>query len=61
MQDLINIYAGSLAVFGYSVPTAWLITGALSLVAASMRSVMLTALAGMSLFTLFFIPMMAGW
>jgi len=61
MYDLINIFAGNIAVFGYSVPTAWLITGALFLVAASMRSVMLTAIAGMSLFTLFFIPMMAGW
>jgi len=61
MQDLINIYAGSIAVFGYSVPTAWLITGALFLAAAGMRSIMLTAIAGMSLLTLYFIPMMAGW
>jgi hypothetical protein len=60
MYDLINIYTGNIAVFGYSVPTAWLITGALLLVAASMRSAMLAMVAGMMLFTLYFIPMMAG-
>lgn len=60
MQDLINIFAGNTAVFGYSVPTAWLIVGGLSLVAAGMRSAPLTIVAGLMLFTLYFIPMMAG-
>jgi hypothetical protein len=61
MQDLIYIYAGNTVVFGSSVPTAWFITGALFLVAAGVRSVMLTSIAGMSLLTLYFIPMIAGW
>jgi hypothetical protein len=60
MQDLINIFAGNTAVFGYSVPTVWLIAGALLLPAAVMRSAPLTMVAGLMLFTLYFIPTMAG-
>ena len=61
MQDLIDIYTGNIAVFGYSVPTVWLIAGGLLLVAAGKRSAMLTMVAGMMLFfTSYFIPMMTG-
>ena len=60
MQDLINIFAGNTAVFGYSVPTVWLIVGALLLVAAVRRSAPLSMIAGLMLFTLYFIPTMAG-
>ncbi len=50
-----------MSVFGYSVPTAWLITGALFLLAARLRSVTLTMVAGMMLFfTSYFVPMMTG-
>jgi len=59
MQDLINIFAGNTAVFGYSVPTVWLIAGALLLVAAVRRSTPLTMIAGIMLFTLYFFPIMA--
>jgi hypothetical protein len=59
MQDLLNIFTGNIAVFGYSVPTAWLIVGVLFLLAAGMRSVTLTMVAGMMLFfTSYFVPMM---
>ncbi len=59
MQDLINIFAGNTAVFGYSVPTAWLIAGGLLLVAAVIRSVPLAMIAGLMLITLYFFPIMA--
>ena len=61
MNDLIDIYTGNAAVFGYSIPTVWLSAGTLLLVAAGMRSTLLTMIAGIMLFTLYFIPMMAGW
>ena len=51
MQDLIDIYTGNIAVFGHSVPTVWFIAGGFSLLAAGKRSVTLTAVAGMMLFS----------
>jgi len=60
MQDLINIFAGNTAVFGYSVPTVWPIVGALLFVAAVRRSTPLTMIAGIMLFPLYFLPTMAG-
>ena len=60
MQELINIFAGNTAVFGYSVPTVWFIAGGLLLVAAGMRSTPLSMIAGMMLITSYFIPTMAG-
>jgi len=51
MQDLIDIFTGNIAI--------WLITGGFLLLAAGKRSVSLTAVAGILLFTSFFLPMMA--
>jgi hypothetical protein len=59
MQDLIYIYTGNIAIFGLSVPTVWLITGGFLLLAAGKRSATLTAVAGILLFTSYFLPMMA--
>ena len=59
MQDLIDIYTGNIAIFGLSVPTVWLITGGFLLLAAGKRSAPLTAVAGILLFTSYFLPMMA--
>ena len=59
MQDLINIFTGNIAIFGHSVPTVWLITVSFLLLAAGKRFVSLTAVAGILLFTSFFLPMMA--
>ncbi len=60
MQDLIDIYTGNIAIFGHSVPTVWFIAGGFSLLAAGKRSAPLTAVAGILLFTSYFLPMMAG-
>jgi hypothetical protein len=61
MKDLIDIYTGNTAVFGYSVPTILLSSGTLLLIASGMRSTPLTIVAGIMLFTFYFIPMMVGW
>ena len=60
MKDLIDIYAGNIAVFGYSVPTIWLVAGGFLLVAAVMRSLWPALVVGVMLFAHYFIPMMAG-
>lgn len=60
MKEILDIFAGDSTILGYSMPSAWLIAGGLLLLAAVMRSISLTMIAGMMLFTLYFIPLMAG-
>jgi len=60
MKELLDSFAGNIAVFGYSVPTIWLMVGGLLLVAAIWRSAPLAMVSGMIFFASYFIPMMAG-
>lgn len=60
MKEILDIIAGESTIFGYSMPSAWLIAGALLVLAGVKRSVPLTMIAGMMLLTHYFISTMAG-
>ena len=60
MSELLHSLAGTLTIFGYSIPIVWLVAGACFLLAGICRAVWPAFLGGVMLYCIYYIPTLSS-